>query len=235
MTARGNATRVVVCLLGAIVAAAGFEHGVGETLQGSVAPSGVMIQSWPGSAFFSNVNGEPAMTVIPNLLASGVLTMAVSLGFLVWTVWFAQSRYGWTVIAALSIMLLLVGGGLCPPILGIIVAVAATRIGSTHSWWRVHLSPSQRRLIARLWPSAVVACLAAWLMLLPGLQILDYFVGVRSDAAVAVAGLAAVVFLLMALVFGFARDADGGAAIAGGTDDMVGRDWRRSPGTTDQR
>ncbi len=63
-----SATRAFASTFGAIMALAGIEHGIGEVLQGNTTPSGVMIQSWPNSAFFRSVAGEPAMTVIPNLL-----------------------------------------------------------------------------------------------------------------------------------------------------------------------
>ncbi len=47
-----NATGVFASTFGAIWAPAGIEHGIGEMLQGSVAPRGVMFPSWPDLAFF---------------------------------------------------------------------------------------------------------------------------------------------------------------------------------------
>jgi len=70
-----NATRVFASTFGTIMALAGIEHGIGEVLQGSVAPSGVMFPSWSNSAFFRNLAGEPAMTIIPNLLITGALAI----------------------------------------------------------------------------------------------------------------------------------------------------------------
>jgi hypothetical protein len=52
---------------------AGIEHGVGEIVQGNRAPAGTMIESWPDSAPFEIVGGEPAMTIVPNLLLTGIL------------------------------------------------------------------------------------------------------------------------------------------------------------------
>jgi len=59
-----NATRVTVSIIGAIVGLMGIEHGIGEALQGNIAPSGLVISSWPGSEFFRILAGEPAMTVV---------------------------------------------------------------------------------------------------------------------------------------------------------------------------
>ena len=78
-----NATNVTVATFGALAGLAGLEHGIGETLQGNRAPDGIMIVSWPGSAFFRIVAGEPAMTIVPNLLVTGILAILVSLGDLV--------------------------------------------------------------------------------------------------------------------------------------------------------
>jgi len=74
-----RATRIVVATLGVLVGLAGIEHGVGEILQGSVRPQGLAIQSWAHSQAFQILGGEPAMTVIPNLLVTGVLAVIVAL------------------------------------------------------------------------------------------------------------------------------------------------------------
>jgi hypothetical protein len=42
-------------------------------LQGNSVPAGIMILSWPGSTFFAILGGEPALTVVPNLLGTGNL------------------------------------------------------------------------------------------------------------------------------------------------------------------
>jgi hypothetical protein len=133
-----NATKVTISTFGLFVGVAGLEHGIGETLQGNIPPSGIVIESWPGSAFFRIVAGEPAMTIIPNLLVSGLLTILVSLIFIAWAIMFVQRKHGGLVMILLSILLLLIGGGFGPPILGLILGVAATRIGAPLTWWRVH-------------------------------------------------------------------------------------------------
>ena len=73
-----NATKVTISTFGVLAGVAGLEHGIGEILQGTIPPDGIVIESWPGSAFFRIVAGEPAMTIIPSLLVSGLLTILVS-------------------------------------------------------------------------------------------------------------------------------------------------------------
>jgi cation transporter-like permease len=79
-----NATRVTVSAFGVLAGLAGLEHGIGEVLQGNIVPEGIVIQSWAGSELFRALGGEPAMTIIPNLLVSGIRTIFLSLAFTVW-------------------------------------------------------------------------------------------------------------------------------------------------------
>lgn len=202
-----SATRAVTSAFGVFAALAGVEHGVGEVLQGNVRAAGLMIQSWPDSPFFRIEAGEPAMTIVPNLLASGVLTILVSLVFLVWAVGFAHRKHGGLALVGLSIVLLLVGGGFGPPLLGIIVGLTATRIGAPLAWWRTRLAPAIRRLLAASWPWAFAGCMGAWLMLVPELPILSYTLGVEDPALVVVLFFGALGLLALTIVSGLARDA----------------------------
>ncbi|HXF60171.1 MAG TPA: hypothetical protein VNK95_01060 [Caldilineaceae bacterium] len=102
--------------MGVLAGLAGIEHGIGEILQGNIAPNGLVIESWPGSALFRVVAGEPAMTLIPNLLISGVVACLVSALILIWTTLFVQRKNGGLVLILLSLVLLLVGGGFGPPL-----------------------------------------------------------------------------------------------------------------------
>lgn len=202
-----NATRATVSAFGALAGLAGIEHGVGEVLQGNVAPDGVMIESWPGSELFGTLAGEPAMTIVPNLLATGILAILVSLIFLVWATMFVHRKHGGLVLILLSVVMLLVGGGFGPPILGVTVGLAATRINAPLRLRRTYLSDGWRRFLANLWPWSLVAGLIAWLSLLPGTVLLDHFFGVRNpELVVPVLTLSAFGLLLLTIFAGFARD-----------------------------
>jgi hypothetical protein len=189
-----SATRVTISTFGALIGLAGFEHGLGEILQGNVAPQGMLIASWPGSAFFRSLAGEPALTILPNLLLTGLLAILVSLLFLGWAVLFIQRKHGGWVLMGLSILMLLVGGGIFPPILGILMGAVATRINAPLNWWRAPLSVGTARFLGKLWFWSFGACLIAWLCMFPGIAILDYFFGVNSPDRV---------YILLACMFGF--------------------------------
>jgi len=202
-----NATKVTVSTFGALAGLAGIEHGIGETLQGNRALDGIMIVSWPESAFFRIVAGEPAMTIVPNLCVTGILAILVSLVFLVWVTMFVQRKHGGLVLILLSLVMLLVGGGFGPPLLGIILGVAATRMHAPLPWWGTHLSLGSRRVLGTLWPWSFVAGVIAWLFLFPGSTILDYFVGVNNPERTMVTLIfSAFGLLLLTIVTGFAYD-----------------------------
>jgi len=201
-----NATKVTVSTFGTLAGLAGIEHGIGETLQGDIVPSGIMFPSWPGSAFFRIVGGEPAMSVVPNLLVTGILAILFSLVFLVWATLFVQRRNGGLVLILLSVVMLLVGGGIFPPVIGIIIGALGTRINTPLSWWRAHLSVGLRHFFGRVWPWSFVACLIAWLLLFPGINILGYFFGVNNPNLTVILIFFALGSLLLTIFTGFAYD-----------------------------
>jgi hypothetical protein len=202
-----NVTRVTASTFGAVAGLVGIEHGIGEVLQGNVAPNGVVILSWPRSDLFEILAGEPAMTIVPNLLVTGILAIAVSLVFFVWVTVFVQRRHGGLVLVLLSVAMLLVGAGFGPPMLGKIVGVAATRINAPLRWWGTHLSGSSGRLLARLWPWCLVAGVTCWLLVLPGTILLDLWIGVSNpELVVPVLTLCAFGLLLSTIFAGLAHD-----------------------------
>lgn len=199
-------TRIYTSTFGAIMALAGIEHGVGEALQGNTAPSGLMVLSWPDSPFFSAVGGEPAMTIVPNMLISGILTIVVSLALLAWVLFFVQRKYGSLVMVLISFGLLLVGGGIFPPVLSILVAIAAKRINAPLTWWRTRPSVRGRTVMAKLWPWFYGGGILSFLATLPGLGILGYFFGINSTVLILVVLGCMLIFLSQAMITGFARD-----------------------------
>lgn len=184
-----NATSILTSAIGGVAAFAGLEHGIGEILQGDKAPASVWIQSWPGAAFFASVNGEPALTIIPNLLVTGVVSILISLAFLLCITVFVKQVHAGLVLIGLSATMLLFGGGIFPPVLGLLVSFVAMRINRPVDWCPERL----HRFIAWLWPWSLAACLASWLLLFPGSSLLDYFLGINLEE---------VMFVLIGIAFG---------------------------------
>ena len=201
-----NATRTYAATFGAIMALAGLEHGLGEILQGNVVPQGIMILSWPESDFFRSLGGEPAMTLVPNLLVTGILAVLVSLALLLWAVLFVQRENGARIMILLSIAMLLVGGGIFPPIFGVLIGFVATRIHSPLPWWRAHLPGGSRRFLAKLCPWSYGIGIIAWFCALPGIPLLERLAGVEDTTITLLVLAVALGALLLTIFASFARD-----------------------------
>jgi hypothetical protein len=145
-----SGTKVLATVFGTIAGAAGMEHGTFETLQGDVEPGGLVIASMGPPCQADGVwhGCEPAMTIIPSFLVTGILGLAV----LVWAAAFVQRRNGGLVLMALSVLMLLVGGGIFPPAIGLIGGAAGTRINAPLSGQRASRPGGVSRFLARLWP-----------------------------------------------------------------------------------
>ena len=111
-----RATRTVATVFGVLAGAAGIEHGIFETMQGNARPDGLMFPSMGPPCVAEKIWNacEPAMSVIPSLLVSGILTIIISLAILAWVAGFMKTKNGGMVLILLSIALLLVGGGIFP-------------------------------------------------------------------------------------------------------------------------
>jgi hypothetical protein len=150
-----RATRIGVSAVGVLCGLAGVEHGVGEVLQGNIATSGLVIEAWkPASPYFGE---EPAFTLVPNVLVTGVLAIIVGILVVLWSVALVQRKNGGLVMLLLSITQFLVGGGIAPLFPAVTVCIAATMINSPLTWFRSHLPVNARRVLAKVWVFSLVA------------------------------------------------------------------------------
>lgn len=100
-------------------------HGIGEVLQGSVDPEGIYIQAYPA---MQATAGEPAMTIIPNFLLTGILAIIMGIIVTIWSAAYIERKNGGLILILLSIIMLLFGGGIVPVIIGVISGIIGTRI-----------------------------------------------------------------------------------------------------------
>ena len=131
---RVTATRVVASTLGVLVGLAGIEHGILEVLQGNVRPDGLMIEAIGPDQIIWEHASEPALTVVPNMLASGILSIIFGLLLIIWSIGFVDRKYGAWVLLLLSFILWLVGGGFAPIFFSLFAFATATRIGKPLTW-----------------------------------------------------------------------------------------------------
>lgn len=153
-----KATKAVAAWLGIVAGIAGLEHGYFELLQGNTRPSGLAFPSWGPPCVPDEIwhACEPAMSIIPDFLITGILAMLLSLILIVWAGWFVQRRHGGWIQMALSVLLLLFGGGFFPPIIAFVGGLAATQINRPLAGQPARLT----RFAAKLWPWSLVIFVA---------------------------------------------------------------------------
>jgi hypothetical protein len=178
--AKLSAARIVASLFGVLAGLGGMTHGVGEVLQGNVAPEGIAINSWTQGPIATNMGGEPGITLVPNLLLTGLLTLLVSLSILLWATRYVHRKNGGRILILLSIVMLLVGGGIGPPLIGILAGVARTAIGAPLSGWRSRLPLGAQHFLAALWPWLFAVAAISGFFLVVGSLILVYFFGLND-------------------------------------------------------
>ena len=121
---KGSVTIAVASILGIFAGVTGASHGPGEILQGNIAPTGIIIEAWPALTLLA---GEPAMTLIPSFSVSGIVTVILGLAVTIWAATRIQSENGALVLILLSTMMLFVGGGLLPPVFGVMAGIIGVR------------------------------------------------------------------------------------------------------------
>lgn len=200
-----KATTTLFLTLGVLAGIMGIEHGIGEALEGYKPTDGVFILSWPDSAFFEIMAGEPAMTIIPNYLVTGLLAIFFSGVFLIVLVKSDLDGKAIIILFALLALMLLTGAGFGPPILGVIAVLIALKRNSPLKTWS-KLPSKFNRVLGMLWPWSFGLCLIGWLMIFPGAALIVFFTGVDSALLMIAPILVAFAFIPITLLLGFSRD-----------------------------
>ena len=150
-----KATHIVAASFGILAGIAGLEHGYFEILRGNTSLENMM--------FFPSMGPpcepekiwnacEPAMSIMPNFLITGILTVILGLLIIILSAAFVQRKNGGVILILLSVALLLFGGGLFPPLIGIVGGVAGTKINKLLTG-----NPGKvTRFTAKLWPWPLV-------------------------------------------------------------------------------
>jgi hypothetical protein len=167
-----SASRLTASTFGALAGVGGIIHGVGEVLQGSVPPEGIFFPSWTTGPIAERMGGDPGMSILPNLLFTGMLAILISCLVIAWSLRFVHRKRSGLVLILLSIGMLLFGGGVGPPIIGVLAGIAATAINSPLTWWRRNLPTFLTRFLAGLFPWVFGICALNGLFLFLGAIIL---------------------------------------------------------------
>jgi hypothetical protein len=205
-----NATRVITTVIGVFFGLfSAVNHGFFEILQGNKPTGGLIIDAIGEAQRFWPLGGEPAFTLIPNFMVTGIASIVVGLLIIVWSIWFLPTRHGRTVFLGLFILSFLVGGGIGQAFFFIPAWAFATRMGKPLTWWRRVLPRSTWPLLSRLW---IVALVLATIVMLMGLEvaIFGFVPGLTDTERIQSAGLTLVlisaVLYVIAFVAGFGHE-----------------------------
>ena len=204
-----KATRINVAVLGTIFGISGMSHGFFEALQGNVPTGGLFIFAIGESQKMWPHGNEPAFTLIPNFLLTGIAAMIVGLTIILWSLGFVHKKNGPTVFILLFVLLLLVGGGVAQILFFPFIWLVSTRINQPLVWWRKILPIKIQEPLAKLWPWFLVIS-SALLVFALEIATTGFVPAVNDPEAVLSIMLSClgmeVVALPLTFISGFARD-----------------------------
>jgi hypothetical protein len=152
-------------------------------MQGNTPTNGFMINAIGEAQRFWIEGHEPALSIIPNFLLTGILSVIVGLAIVIWSLWFLPTKYGRSVYLGLFMLSFLLGGGIGQVFFFVPAWVFATRMGKPLSWWRKILPRDTWRFLSRLW--FVTLVLATVLMSIAlEIGILGIFPGITDPASI---------------------------------------------------
>lgn len=204
-----RATLIVTLSVVALLAFAGFEHGLFEAMQGNQPTDGLGVQAIGEGMRWWEHGSEDAFTLIPNFLVTGIAAMALSIFIFFWAAFFLTMKRSVPVLLLLFILLVLVGGGIGFIPFFLVTCAYATRLTKPLSWWRKKLGPGARRFLAPLWPYALGFAAVCWLIAIE-MAVFGYFPGLtNADVILNVCWsflLATMLFINISYVSAFAAD-----------------------------
>lgn len=175
-----NATRVIATTIGVFFGSfSGVNHGFFEFLQGNTPTNGLVIEAIGEAQRFWPLGTEPAFTIIPNFMITGLASMIVGLTIAIWSIWFLPTKHGRTVFLGLFILSFLVGGGIGQAFFFIPAWAFAMRMDKPLTWWSKVLPRSAWPFLSKIW---IVTLVLATIAMLIGLEmaIFGYFPGITD-------------------------------------------------------
>ncbi|MBN1122668.1 MAG: hypothetical protein JXJ17_16440 [Anaerolineae bacterium] len=199
-----RAIRTVSTVLGLYAGLLGMAHGVFEVRQGSLPTGSILIAAIGAPCQMESAWHAcfPAMTLVPNFLLAGILTLIIGVAILVWVAAFLQHERGWLVLILLSIGFMLIGAGFTPPTLGVLAGAVGSQINRPLAERKGLLSDKFGLFLSELWPWPLVVYVG-WLIFQTSLGI---FAGEVMLKLGMMPLLITNTFLLLMILTGFSVD-----------------------------
>lgn len=204
-----RATKFTAMAWGAILGISSMSHGFFETLQGNTPTNALFITAIGETHQMWEHGSEPAFTIIPNFLVTGLAAILVGLALIIWSIRFLDRRHGATNLLLLFILSVLVGGGIAQVLIFPAVWAVATRINKPLTWWRKVLPENLLDTLASIWPWLLGV---SSLLFLTTLAVVTFgvFPGVSDDEQILTIMIASLLagygLYILSFVTGLARD-----------------------------
>ncbi|WBW95124.1 hypothetical protein [Oceanirhabdus sp. W0125-5] len=201
--------RVNVSVFGVILSISGMVHGLFEILQGNVKTEGLMIHAIGEAHKFWVYGNEPAFTIIPNYLITGLVAIFTSLIIIIWSVKFMDKKNSPHILLMLFIVLLLVGGGVGQAVFFTVIWIFATRITKPLSWWDKVISSSAKVSLSKLWLGLLLSSSVLVFFALE-IAVFGYVPSIQDTDIVSLVMLSSLgsgfILLIVAFISGICRD-----------------------------
>ncbi|MGD8402880.1 MAG: hypothetical protein PVJ21_04400 [Anaerolineales bacterium] len=205
-----NATRVIATTIGVFFGLfSGVNHGIFELLQGNQHTDGLVINAIGEAQRFWVEGTEPAFTLIPNFMLTGIAAIIVGLAIVIWSLWFLHGKNGRTVFLGLFVLSFLFGGGIGQAFFFIPAWAFATRMDKPLTWWRKLLPRGVWPFLSKLW---VILLVLATISMLIGLEmaIFGYFPGLTDSETLQNVNMAFVfgsaILFVLSFIAGFGHE-----------------------------
>lgn len=169
----GRAARRTAQVFGVLAGLGGLTHGVGEVIQGAVPVRGLFLDSWTTGPIAAHMGGEPGLTLLPTASSAGIATLVLSTAVVGWSAAGMRRPRGGSTLMALSAGMLLAGGGVGPPVMGLL-AGAIGRWASRSPRWVTRVDERLRRALGRVWAPLFAVATANATFLVIGSLVLVY-------------------------------------------------------------
>jgi hypothetical protein len=118
-----GARSIVIAAFGAMIGLSAINHGIFEILQGNrSSPFPIIEAIGPEQRFWAH-GAEPALTILPNFLFTGILAVSAGLATIWWSIARLHAKGSGPVFALLCLSLFLFGGGIAQIVFFIEIAV----------------------------------------------------------------------------------------------------------------
>jgi hypothetical protein len=196
---------VLVKTLGIIAGCVGIEHGIGELLQGFDRVYNVFILSWPHSAFFKIMAGEPAFTLFPVFFLAGFFSIIFSLLFVIMILFLLTKKYALPGLLMAIGLMFISGAGFGTTLLGISACLIATKNQSGLTLWS-KIPGKINILFSKIWIYSYTLCITGWISLFPGAPVISQITMSENEYIMIIPMFVSFVMIPITMVTGFSKD-----------------------------